>query len=72
VPDDVSVIGMDDIPAACFLRPALTAIAQDFDAVATEGVGLLAAEISAPGAAERILHEVEPPLVVRESRVAKR
>ncbi|HXR73117.1 LacI family DNA-binding transcriptional regulator [Actinocrinis sp.] len=70
VPGDVSVIGMDDIPSARFLRPALTTIAQDFDAVATEGVGLLAAEISEPGAVERTLHEVDPPLIVRESTAA--
>ena len=67
VPGDVSVIGMDDVPAARFLSPSLTTIAQDFDAIATEGVGLLAAEISAPGAVERTLREVDPPLVVRES-----
>jgi len=67
VPDEVSVVGMDDIPAARFQQPALTTVAQDFDAVATEGVGLLVEEIVNPGSAERVLREVDPPLVVRES-----
>jgi DNA-binding LacI/PurR family transcriptional regulator len=72
VPGDVSVVGMDDIPSARFLSPALTTLAQDFDAVATEGVGLLAAEIGAPGSVERTLSPVDPPLIVRESTAEPR
>ncbi|GAA3877906.1 hypothetical protein GCM10023084_33540 [Streptomyces lacrimifluminis] len=67
VPDEVSVVGMDDIPTARFQQPALTTVAQDFDAVATEGIGSLVDEIANPGSAERVLREVDPPLVVRES-----
>ncbi len=67
VPDEVSVVGMDDIPAARFLNPALTTIAQDFEAMATEGVELLAEEIAAPTPTGRRLHPVEFVLAVRES-----
>lgn len=70
VPDEVSVVGMDDIPAARFQQPALTTVVHDFDAVATEGVGLLLEEITSPSTVERVLYEVSPPLVVRESSAA--
>ncbi|WP_431924276.1 LacI family DNA-binding transcriptional regulator [Nonomuraea jabiensis] len=50
VPDEVSVVGMDDIPAAAYLSPPLTTIRQDFEAIARHGLALLAAEIErSPG-----------------------
>ncbi|MBB5782374.1 LacI family DNA-binding transcriptional regulator [Nonomuraea jabiensis] len=45
VPEEVSVVGMDDIPAAAYLSPPLTTIRQDFEAIARHGLALLAAEI---------------------------
>jgi DNA-binding LacI/PurR family transcriptional regulator len=41
VPADVSVVGFDDIPAAEYLRPRLTTMRQDFDALAWTGLDLL-------------------------------
>ncbi|MFF5078449.1 LacI family DNA-binding transcriptional regulator [Actinoplanes sp. NPDC000266] len=67
VPGDVSVVGMDDIPSARFLNPALTTIVQDFDAVSEEGVAMLIQEITSPAHTERRLSHVEPVLAVRES-----
>ncbi|GAA1751000.1 LacI family DNA-binding transcriptional regulator [Streptomonospora arabica] len=41
VPDDVSVIGFDDIPESEFFTPPLTTVAQDFSEVGRRGIGLL-------------------------------
>jgi DNA-binding LacI/PurR family transcriptional regulator len=50
VPEDVSVIGFDDIPAAAYLTPPLTTIRQDFEADAVHGLHVLLRLL--PGAAE--------------------
>jgi len=46
VPDDVSVIGFDDIPEAAYLIPPLTTIRQDFAAVGRNSVNLLLDQIA--------------------------
>lgn len=52
VPEDVGVVGFDDVPDAANYRPPLTTIRQDFTALAQRAVGLLVAEIEGtPGAA---------------------
>lgn len=45
VPEDVSVIGFDDVPDAANYRPPLTTIRQDFTALAHRAVAALVAEI---------------------------
>lgn len=66
VPEEVSVVGMDDIPAAAYLSPPLTTIRQDFEAIARHGLALLAAEIErSPG--EPALGDLPAHLVVRRS-----
>jgi DNA-binding LacI/PurR family transcriptional regulator len=66
VPSDVSVVGFDDIPAAAFLRPRLTTIRQDFDALASTGLELLVGrleDLPDTGDAPPDVHR----LVIRES-----
>jgi len=66
VPEDVSVVGFDDIPEAPFFLPPLTTVRQDFDEVGSRSVRLLLRMIETgelPPSAPR----VEPELIVRES-----
>ncbi|MER6134923.1 LacI family DNA-binding transcriptional regulator [Streptomyces sp. BV286] len=67
VPEDVSVVGFDDIPVAAYVTPPLTTVRQPFDAVAQEGLKRLVHAIENPGADP--LPASGPPvdLVVRAS-----
>ena len=73
VPEDVSVIGYDDVPLARRLRPTLTTIRQDFEAKGKAAAGALTRSIArerageAPDAAQ---HMVPVTLVVRDSTAA--
>jgi DNA-binding LacI/PurR family transcriptional regulator len=49
VPDDVSLVGFDDIPAAAYLSPPLTTVQQDFEGDATHALDVLMRLL--PGAA---------------------
>lgn len=66
-PEHVSVVGIDDTPAAAFLNPALTTIPQPFEHVATEGVRLLVEAINSADPLDRTFTRSDPILVVRES-----
>jgi LacI family transcriptional regulator len=76
VPDDVAVVGFDDIPLAPHLRPSLTTIRQDATGLGTRAGDLLVRWIEgdgADGAQGRPSSVVLPvELVVRESTVAGR
>lgn len=47
VPEDVSVVGFDDVPEAAYFIPPLTTVRPDFDAVAAASLDLLIAQIRA-------------------------
>ena len=64
VPDDVSVVGFDDIPEAAFAQPPLTTIRQDFAALGREAVRLI---VGAIGGEELPSTLVPPRLVARQS-----
>ena len=66
VPDDLSVIGVDDIPLADFLDPPLTTFRQDFQLIGREAAKLLIQSIDQPGAPSRQLR-LPAELVVRRS-----
>lgn len=65
VPEDVSVVGFDDVADAADYRPPLTTVRQDFDALGERAVDVLVAAID--GGSERGLETVPARLVVRES-----
>ncbi len=69
VPDDVSVVGFDDVPEATYFAPPLTTIRQDFGAVGRESLSLLLGQLAAAATSvERITVPVE--LVERASTTA--
>ena len=68
VPDDVSVVGFDDIPEAEYLRPTLSSVRQDFAEVGRRSVELMLAQIE-HGGRQPARVTVQPQLVVRHSSV---
>jgi DNA-binding LacI/PurR family transcriptional regulator len=73
VPDDVSVVGFDDIPEAAYLIPPLTTVRQDFTAVGHRAIEILQTAIVGPApdadVPERL---IQPELIVRASTAAPR
>jgi DNA-binding LacI/PurR family transcriptional regulator len=68
VPDDISVVGFDDIPEAAYLSPPLTTVRQDFGDVGRGSLGLLLDQIDHGGRSRGRQRLVVPSaLVVRES-----
>ncbi|MEV1168542.1 LacI family DNA-binding transcriptional regulator [Nonomuraea sp. NPDC049784] len=66
VPEQVSVVGMDDIPAAAYLSPPLTTIHQDFKATIVHGLALLVERIEG-GSGTAAPNSPSTHLVVRRS-----
>jgi len=67
VPARISVVGMDDVPAAAYLRPSLSTVAQDFTELVEAGIGRLIAAMETPEAGEEHLPLRDRPLRIRES-----
>jgi LacI family transcriptional regulator len=67
VPDDVSIVGMDDIELAVAVRSGLTTIAFERHEQARQVVDLLLARLHRNGPAGPIHRRLEPQLVVRGS-----
>jgi DNA-binding LacI/PurR family transcriptional regulator len=65
-PDDVSVIGFDDVPVATWATPALTTVRQPLAAMAATAFRMLRSDATA-GAAEPHHIELATTLVIRDS-----
>lgn len=70
VPDDIAVIGIDDIEEGCYARPALSTVSLDTPFIAREAIRRIAARIDDPQSpAEQVVAPHE--LVVRESTAVR-
>ncbi|SDS69249.1 DNA-binding transcriptional regulator, LacI/PurR family [Nocardioides scoriae] len=73
VPEDVSVVGFDDLPEAAYLIPPLTTVHQDLPAVGERAIEVLRAAVEHGGPAgsrgltDRVGTLLRPTLVVRRS-----
>ncbi|MDI1289392.1 MAG: LacI family DNA-binding transcriptional regulator [bacterium] len=70
VPQDVSVVGFDDVPDAAFFGPALTTVRQDLVEIGRRSVDAVLALVQ--GASLPSHEPVEPLLVIRESTTSPR
>ncbi len=71
IPEDISVVGFDNIPESAFFEPPLTTVQQDFAALGEQSVDYLVGLMSKarPPLHQRVLY---PTLVERQSVVLKR
>lgn len=66
VPDDISVVGFDDVPEAAYFIPPLTTVRPDFGAVAAASLDLLLAQIESQTVGP-LRQTIAPTLVPRRS-----
>jgi DNA-binding LacI/PurR family transcriptional regulator len=67
VPDDVSLIGFDDLPESGFFIPPLTTVRQAFEEVGHRALRMVVAQMEGE---REILHELVPPVFVHRDSVA--
>lgn len=68
VPDEVSVVGFDDVPEAAYFWPALTTVSQDFAELGRRALSLALAAVR--GDETATLDPIVPTLAVRRSTAA--
>ncbi|MGJ6967729.1 LacI family DNA-binding transcriptional regulator [Streptosporangium sp. G11] len=67
VPEQISIVGFDDIPESEFFTPPLTTIRQDFGAVGKYSIEVLLRQMEAGAEWSQERHVVPPRFVVRAS-----
>jgi LacI family transcriptional regulator len=67
VPDDISVVGFDDIQSASYQNPGLTTVRQPLREMGRTAAEILLKRINRPGTILNPKHIVEPELIVRET-----
>jgi DNA-binding LacI/PurR family transcriptional regulator len=67
VPEDVSVVGFDDIQSAAFQNPGLTTVRQPLREMGRAAAEILLKRINRAGSEPSDKHIVEPELVIRET-----
>lgn len=67
VPQDVSVVGFDDIPLSRYMNPALTTVRQPQTQMGRRAVELLLQRIAGNGSAQAQYIKFKPELIVRSS-----
>jgi DNA-binding LacI/PurR family transcriptional regulator len=65
VPEDISVVGFDDVPEAAYLIPPLTTVRQDFAGVGRRAIEVVTAAIQGEPSSPSPL--LAPTLIVRDS-----
>ena len=63
MPQDLSIVGFDDIPEAAYYQPALTTVRQDLVEAGRRALALLLGD-------ENVHPAVDPELIVRASTAA--
>ena len=66
VPDDLAIIGFDDVPWAPFLDPPLTVVAQPTNEIGSTAAELLLDHLSG-GPTETVRRVLDPALIIRQS-----
>lgn len=65
VPEDISIVGYDDLPESSYLTPSLTTVRQDFETLGKRLMSLLLEELAGDSSVRR--ETIEPELIIRES-----
>lgn len=67
VPEQLSLVGHDDIPMAALLTPALTTVSQPMQELGSRAVAMLAAHLQSSVTASPTVLSLHPQLIVRAS-----